>query len=197
LTAPATSERLTITVAEGLTVSAIFVTSAEAWACYVLAHGAGAGMTHPFLEAVASELGDRGIATLRYNFPFVERRSKRPDSPAIAHATIQAAVMKAREIAPELPLIAGGKSFGGRMTSQAQASSPLPAVRGLADLDHLRSLDERLGERATLVELQDADHSFHVPARTGRKDGDVRAELLNALTAWTRGSSRDPLETVS
>ena len=180
---PATSERLTITVAEGLTVSAISIRPTEASACYVLAHGAG----HPFLEAVASELGDRGIASLRYNFPFVERRSKRPDPPALAHATVRAAVMKAREIAPELTLVAGGKSFGGRMTSQAQASSPLPAVRGLADLDHLRSLDERLGERATLVELQDADHSFHVPARTGRKDGDVRAKLLNALTAWTRG----------
>ena len=177
-----------------------------------------------FLEAVASELGDRGIASLRYNFPFVERRSKRPDPPALAHATVRAAVMKAREIAPELPLVAGGKSFGGRMTSQAQASSPLPAVLGLvflgfplhaakrpsaeraahlfdaqipmlflqgtrddlADLDHLRPVCERLGERATLVEVQDADHSFHVPARTGRKDGDVRAELLNALTAWTR-----------
>ena len=213
-----------ITVAEGLCVSALFVRPAMASACYVLAHGAGAGMTHPFLEAVASELDDRGIATLRYNFPFVERRSKRPDPPALAHATVRAAVTKAREIAPELPLVAGGKSFGGRMTSQAQASSPLPAVRGLvflgfplhaakrpsaeraahlfdaqipmlflqgtrddlADLDHLRSLCERLGERATLIEVQDADHSFHVLARTGRKDGDVRAELLNALTAWTR-----------
>jgi predicted alpha/beta-hydrolase family hydrolase len=95
-------------VAEGLTVSAISTRPTEAWACYVLAHGAGAGMTHPFLEAVASELGDQGIASLRYNFPFVERRSKRPDPPALAHATVRAAVMNAREIAPELPLVAGG-----------------------------------------------------------------------------------------
>src|SRR5215204_2225686 len=98
-------------------------------------------MAPPFLEAVASELADRGIATLRYNFPFVERRSKRPDPPALSHATVRAAVTKAREIAPELPLVAGGKSFGGRMTSQAQASSPLPAVRSVSRVSASRPSD--------------------------------------------------------
>ena len=99
--------------------------AAGARCCYVLAHGAGAGMTHPFMAAVADELAERGIATLRYQFPYMEQGSKRPDPPALAQATVRAAVAKAGELAPDLPLIAGGKSFGGRMTSQAQAAAPL------------------------------------------------------------------------
>jgi predicted alpha/beta-hydrolase family hydrolase len=189
-----------------------------------MAHGAGAGMNHAFMAAVAEELAQRGIATLRYQFPYMERGSKRPDSPKVAHAAVRAAVAEAGRLVPGLPLVAGGKSFGGRMTSQAQAASPLPGVRGLAflgfplhpagkpsddraahllevrmpmlflqgtrdelaDLRLLRPVIDRLGERATLELLEDADHSFHVPARTGRKDAEVRAGMLDAFAQWTR-----------
>ena len=98
---------------------------------YVLAHGAGAGMRHPFLESISQRLAERSIATLRYQFPYMEQRARRPDSPAVAAATVRAAVMEAARVAPGLPLVAGGKSFGGRMTSTAQAEAPLPGVRGL------------------------------------------------------------------
>jgi predicted alpha/beta-hydrolase family hydrolase len=101
---------------------------------YVLAHGAGAGMRHPFLETIAQHLGERGIATFRYQFPYMERRARRPDPPAVAAATVRAAVAAAARAAPGLPLVAGGKSFGGRMTSTAQADAPLPGVRGLVFL---------------------------------------------------------------
>jgi predicted alpha/beta-hydrolase family hydrolase len=106
----------------------------KARACFVFAHGAGAGMSHPFMEQIATGLHDRGIATLRYQFPFMEKGSKRPDSPAIAQAAVRAAVAEARKRCRGLPLVAGGKSFGGRMTSQAQASSPLDGVQGLVFL---------------------------------------------------------------
>lgn len=91
-------------------------------------------MTHPFLEAVAAELADRGMATFRYQFPYMEKRSRRPDPPKIAEAAVRAAVKQAALLAPGLPLFAGGKSFGGRMTSQAQAHEPLPGVRGIVFL---------------------------------------------------------------
>ncbi len=107
---------------------------AGARCCYVLAHGAGAGMAHPFMAAIADELAECGIATLRYQFPYMEHGGKRPDPPALAQATVRAAAAKAGELVRGLPLIAGGKSFGGRMTSQAQAASPLDGVRGLAFL---------------------------------------------------------------
>jgi predicted alpha/beta-hydrolase family hydrolase len=203
-------------------VSGLLQAPPKARACYVLAHGAGAGMRHPFMTAIAEGLGQRGIATLRYQFPYMEHGSKRPDGPAIAHATVRAAVAEMSRLAPELVLIAGGKSFGGRMTSQAQATSPLPGVRGIAflgfplhpagrpsdergrhlfdvripmlflqgardQLAHpqlLRVLVEQLGGRATLNLFSDADHSFHVPARAGRSDSDVRAEMLDALETW-------------
>ena len=100
----------------------------------MLAHGAGAGMTHPFMVAAAAGLAERRIATLRYQFPYMERGSKRPDPPKLAHAAVRAAVAEAAKRLPDMPLIAGGKSFGGRMTSQAQAAAPLPGVRGLAFL---------------------------------------------------------------
>src|SRR2546430_1721816 len=106
----------------------------RARACYVLAHGAGAGMAHPFMERVAAELGERAIATLRYQFPYMEQGGKRPDPPKLAQATVRAAVAAAGNLRPALALIAGGKSFGGRMTSQAQAASPLPGVHGLVFL---------------------------------------------------------------
>ena len=194
----------------------------NARACYVMAHGAGAGMTHPFMESVAKGLASRGIATLRYNFPYMERGSKRPDTPKIAHAAVREAVAEAASAAPKLPLFAGGKSFGGRMTSQAQAIEPLPGVRGLvflgfplhapgnpssergdhladvkvpmlflqgsrddfAQMDLLKPLVKKLGSRATLHTFEDADHSFHVPARAGRKDSEVREEMLDALATW-------------
>ncbi len=101
---------------------------------YVLAHGAGAGMRHPFLEAIAQRLAERSIATLRYQFLYMEQRARRPDPPAVAAATVRAAVMEAARVAPGLPLVAGGKSFGGRMTSTAQAEAPLAGVRGLVFL---------------------------------------------------------------
>jgi predicted alpha/beta-hydrolase family hydrolase len=214
-----------ITVEETGQVSGLLLAPPRARACYVLAHGAGAGMTHPFMAAVAAELAQRDIATLRYQFPYMERRSKRPDPPSVAHATVRAAVAEARRLLPELPLVAGGKSFGGRMTSQAQAVAPLQGVRGLAFLGfplhpagrpsqdrakhlfdvatpmlflqgtrdalaeqgQLEPLCTALGARATLKLFQDADHSFHVPARTGRKDSDVRSEMLDALAAWIDG----------
>jgi predicted alpha/beta-hydrolase family hydrolase len=210
---------VTITVDETRRVSGLLQAPPRARACYVVAHGAGAGMTHPFMAAIAEGLAERGIATLRYLFPYMEQGSKRPDSPKLAQATVRAAVTEAACLVPDLALFAGGKSFGGRMTSQAQAASPLPGVRGLvflgfplhppgqpsqerakhlfevqipmlflqgtrdefAKLELLRSLIEQLGSRATLKLFQEADHSFHVPARTGRKDSEVRAELLDAL----------------
>ena len=112
-------------------VSALLVRPPDARLLYVLAHGAGAGMRHSFLESIAQRLAERGIATLRYQFPYMERRAGRPDPPAVAAATVRAAVMEATRVAPGLPLVAGGKSFGGRMTSTAQAEAPLPGVRGL------------------------------------------------------------------
>src|SRR5215471_18570736 len=121
---------VTITVNEAQRVSGLFQSPQKPLACYVLAHGAGAGMTHPFMAAVTKGLAERQIATLRYQFPYMERGSKRPDVPELAHATVRAAVLEASRLAPDLALLAGGKSFGGRMTSQAQAASPLPGVRG-------------------------------------------------------------------
>ncbi|MEA2881189.1 MAG: uncharacterized protein QOH32_408 [Bradyrhizobium sp.] len=115
-------------------VSALLLCPENARACLVLAHGAGAGMSHPFMEMVATGLAARGIATLRYQFPYMEKGSKRPDAPAVAHAAVRTAVAEAARRCPQLPLIAGGKSFGGRMTSQAQAIAPLPGVRGLVFL---------------------------------------------------------------
>src|SRR5215204_4464614 len=115
-------------------VSGLFLNPPRAWACFVLAHGAGAGMTHSFLESLSAGLGERGVATLRYQFPFVEQGGKRPNRPSVAHATVRAAVAKASELCPSLPLVAGGRSFGGRMTSQVEAASTLPGVRGLVFL---------------------------------------------------------------
>src|SRR6266851_9394357 len=189
-------------------VSGLLLAPPEAWACYVLAHGAGAGMAHPFMAAIADGLGERSIATLRYQFPYMEQGSKRPDPPKVAHATVRVAVLEAARLSPGLALFAGGKSFGGRMTSQAQAAVPLPGVRGLvflgfplhppghpseergkhlfdvqipmlflqgtrddfASLQLLEPLAQELGARAALKLFDDADHSFHVPARSGRKD---------------------------
>ena len=216
------AKSVTITVSDTTRVSGLMQKPPHARACYVLAHGAGAGMDHPFMENVARGLASRGIATLRYQFPYMERGSKRPDPPPLAQATVRAAVAEAQRLLPDTALIAGGKSFGGRMTSQAQAKAPLEGVHGLAFLgfplhpngrpsqdraehlfeiqipmlflqgtrDNLASLDQlkpackQLGKRATLKLFADADHSFHVPARTGRKDAQVLDEVLDALAAW-------------
>jgi uncharacterized protein len=213
---------VTISIDDTQRVSGLLQVPPGARACYVLAHGAGAGMAHPFLAAIAAELAARGIATLRYQFPYMERGGRRPDPPRLAHAAVRAAVGEAVRRVPDLPLVAGGKSFGGRMTSQAQALSPLSGVRGLAFLgfplhaagapsqergkhlfdvhipmlflqgtrdklaerDQIEPLCATLGARATLTLFADADHSFHVPARTGRKDRDVLNEVADAFAAW-------------
>jgi predicted alpha/beta-hydrolase family hydrolase len=217
-----TPEPVTIDIDDGARVSGLLGLPPGARTCYVFAHGAGAGMAHPFMAAVAAGLHARGVATLRYQFPYMERRAKRPDPPALAHAAVRAAAAEAARRAPGCVLVAGGKSFGGRMTSQAQALAPLAGVRGLAflgfplhpagkpsderarhladvrvpmlflqgsrdalaDLGLLRPVVERLGERALLRVFDDADHSFRVPARSGRRDADVMRELLDALAAW-------------
>ena len=112
----------------------LLVAPRGARALLVLAHGAGAGMRHPFLATIAQALGERGVATYRYEFLYMEKRSGRPDPPAVAEARVREAVIDAAKVAPGLPVFAGGKSFGGRMTSQAQAHEPLPGVHGLAFL---------------------------------------------------------------
>jgi predicted alpha/beta-hydrolase family hydrolase len=128
------AQSLKLDIANAASVSALLLRPNDARGCFVFAHGAGAGMAHPSMETVATGLCDRGIATLRYQFPYMEQGSRRPDAPAVAHAAVRAAVKEAARCCAGLPLIAGGKSFGGRMTSQAQAIAPLPGVRGLAFL---------------------------------------------------------------
>jgi predicted alpha/beta-hydrolase family hydrolase len=213
---------LTLEVDASTSVSALLDAPAKARALYVLAHGAGAGMTHPFMAAAAHGFEARGIAVLRYQFAYMERGSRRPDPPALAHAAVRAAVAQAARLMPGVPLFAGGKSFGARMTSQAQAAAPLPGVRGLvflgfplhpagkpsieraahladvavpmlflqgsrdtlAELPLLRPVVTQLGSRATLEVFEDADHSFHVPVRSGRTDAQVMQALLDAAAAW-------------
>jgi uncharacterized protein len=115
-------------------VPGILLRPPDAWLLYVLAHGAGAGMRHRFMEAIAQALAARGIATLRYEFPYISAQSRRPDPPTVLQATVRAAVAEAARLAPDLPLVAGGKSLGGRMTSGAQAGEPLPGVGALVFL---------------------------------------------------------------
>ena len=209
-------------------VSGLLNLGAESKACFVVAHGAGAGMLHPFMANLATDLGKRGIATLRYQFPYMEKHGRRPDPPVLCHATVRAAVEAARALLPALPLFAGGKSFGGRMTSQAQAANPLPGVRGLAFLgfplhppkqpsdsraahllkvqvpvlflqgardlyaepELLNPLITLLAERATLMLLPDADHSFHVPARSAFTDAQINDDLINGLAGWIGAVAR-------
>ena len=216
------ADPVAISVDPERTVSGLWERPAGARAALLLAHGAGAGMAHRSMAAIAAGLAERGVATLRYNFPYMERGSRRVDAPPLAHATVRAAVGEAARLAPELPLFAGGRSFGGRMTSQAQAAEALAGVRGLvffafplhppgkpgveraahladvavpmlflqgthdefAELDLLRATVAGLGARATLRLLEAADHSFHAPAKTGRKDAEVLAEALDAARAW-------------
>jgi hypothetical protein len=217
-----TPQALKLETGSAGTVSALLLRPEAARTCFVFAHGAGAGMTHTFMERVAAGLCDRDVATFRYQFPYMERGSRRPDTPGVAHAVVRAAVEEAARRCPGLALFAGGKSFGGRMTSQAQAISPLPGVRGLAFLGFplhpagkpsdtrarhlgdvhlpmlfiqgtrdklaepplLQALVKRLGASASLYPVLEADHSFHVLARSGRNDEDVMREVVNALVTW-------------
>jgi len=189
---------------------------------YVFAHGAGAGMQHPFMVRASEALGRHGIATHRYEFPYMKAGKSRPDSPAVAEAAVREAVREAAKKAPAARLLAGGKSFGGRMTSQAQAREPLPGVRGLvffgfplhppgrpgveraehlsaieipmlflqgtrdefATLDLLQGVVKRLGNRATLHLIEEGDHSFKVPKRSGKTESDVLEELATTIQQW-------------
>ena len=200
----------------------VLIAPPHARALYVLAHGAGAGMKHPFLERIAQSLAAHNVATFRYEFPYMQAGKNRPDSPAVAQAAVRAAVVDAARVAPGLPIIAGGKSFGGRMTSQAQGAEPMPGVRGLAflgfplhppgrpgveraehlsaieipmlflqgtrdefaTLDLLRGVVKRLGSRATLHLIEEGDHSFKVPKRTGKTESDVLEELATTIQQW-------------
>jgi predicted alpha/beta-hydrolase family hydrolase len=216
------AQSVSIALSDAQRVSGLLQVPADPRACYVFAHGAGAGMTHAFMAAIADGLAERGVATLRYQFLYMEQGSKRPDPPKLAHAAVRAAVSEAARQLPGIPLFAGGKSFGGRMTSQAQAASALPGVRGLvflgfplhpagkpsserakhlsdvqvpmlflqgtrdelAELALLEPVCAELGARATLKIIEHADHSFHVLARSGRKDAEVRVDVLDAVSAW-------------
>jgi predicted alpha/beta-hydrolase family hydrolase len=219
-----TVDQLTIQVDASHSVSGLLQVPGRAFACMVLAHGAGAGMTHRFMAAVADGLAARGVATLRFQFPYMEAGSKRPDRPPLAHATVRAAVASATRLTANLPLFSGGKSFGARMTSQAQAEAPLPGVRGLtffgfplhpaskpsdergrhladvkvpmlfvqgtkdalADTKLLVPMVQALGVGATLKLIEAADHSFHVPVRSGRTDEQVLVEVLDDVASWVR-----------
>ena len=216
------AKRIQFTVENDVEVSALLMRPEDARWLLVLAHGAGAGMAHPFLEKLANELATAGIATFRYHFPYMEKRRRVPDSPALLTATVARAVRIATEEAPELPLLAGGKSMGGRMTSQAAAQQSLPGVRGLvffgfplhppgrpgtqradhlmkvgtpmlflqgtrdefADLTLLRPICEKLSSRATLHIIDNADHSFHVPKKSGKSDSEVLGELVQTVGDW-------------
>ncbi len=217
----------TVTLADGATVSALWQKPKDAKAVLVLAHGAGAGMAHRHMAATADGLEARGVAVLRYNFAYMEKGSKRPDSPPLAHAAVRAAVAHAAKLSGGLPLFAGGRSFGARMTSQAQALEPLPGVAGLvffawplhppgkpgaeraehlasvkvpmlflqgskdefAETPLLKSMVKSLGRRAKLHLVEHADHSFHAPAKSGRKDAEVMDEILDAAVAWILAQS--------
>jgi predicted alpha/beta-hydrolase family hydrolase len=220
-------EKVTIGLGAGESVSGLWLRPAKARTCLVLAHGAGAGMAHKSMAALADGLAERDVATLRYQFSYMERGSKRPDPPAVAHAAVRAACAKAAALAGALPLCAGGKSFGGRMTSQAQAAAPLPGVRGLvffafplhpagkpsvsradhlakvalpmlflqgtrdalAEFELLEPVVGALGSRAKLTLAPDADHAFHVPARSGRNDKDILGALLDDASAWMKAQT--------
>jgi predicted alpha/beta-hydrolase family hydrolase len=217
-----TATALKIEVPDFGEVSGLWQAPARPSTCLALAHGAGAGMTHRSMVAIADGLESFGVATFRFQFPYMEKGGRRPDGPAVAHATVRAAAAEARVRAQGLPLFAGGRSFGGRMTSQAQSLAPLPGVRGLvffafplhpagkpsltraehlalievpmlflqgsndalARLDLLQDTVAHLKGRATLEVIADADHAFHVPVRTGRKDADVLVAALKTAVAW-------------
>jgi uncharacterized protein len=216
------SELLQFQVEGAAEVSALLLRAKNPGWLLVLAHGAGAGMTHLFMENLSNELSAAGVATFRYQFPYMEQHRRAPDPPAILAATVAAAVHAAKQAAPGLPLLAGGKSMGGRMTSQAAARHPLDGVQGLvffgfplhppdrpgtkraehlakvtipmlflqgtrdtfADLNLLRPICAKLGERATLHIIESADHSFHVLKSSKRSDADILRELAETTASW-------------
>jgi predicted alpha/beta-hydrolase family hydrolase len=205
-----------------ISLSAIVMNPPKARACFVFAHGAGAGMSHSFMEQVAANLYAAGVATFRFQFPYMEAGKRRPDSPATAGSAVRAAVAEARRHNRNIPIFAGGKSFGGRMTSQAQAEASMRGVKGIAIIgfplhpsgkpsiaraDHLATIkspllfiqgtrdklaDPRLlqavlrglGPTATVHLIDQADHAFHIPKRTGRDDSEILAEVCRTLTRW-------------
>ncbi|MGE0160235.1 MAG: alpha/beta family hydrolase [Gemmatimonadales bacterium] len=217
----ATEHRFLATQSSG-DVSAILLRPERSRSLYVFAHGAGAGMRHAFMEAAASRLASAGVASFRFNFPFTEAGKGGPNPEPVLLKTVRSAVAEARRLAPGLPLFAGGKSMGGRMTSKAAAAEALPDVRGLAffgfplhapgkvsdargahlaevglpmlflqgtrdklaDLELLQPLLDRVRPRLTLHVVEEADHGFHVPKRTGRTDEDVLSELCSTFAAW-------------
>ena len=205
------------------TVSALLMKPKDAFCLLLFAHGAGADMRHHFMEDMSQELASLGVATLRYQFPYTEKGLKRPDPRPILLATVRSAVALANDVSDGLPLLAGGKSMGGRMTSLAASEEPLPDVQGivffgfplhpagqpsteraehlakvkvpmlflqgtrdtLADLSLLKPICKELGKRATLHLIDQADHSFHVPKRSGKNDADVLVELTKTVAEWS------------
>ncbi|MBR0820068.1 alpha/beta family hydrolase [Bradyrhizobium liaoningense] len=166
------------------TVSAILTQPDNARACYVLAHGAGAGMRHASMDRIAAGLADRGIATFRFNFPYMEKKQGRPDQPAVAHAATRAAVAEAARLCPGLKLVAGGKSFGGRMTSQAQSKTPLPDVKGLAFLGFPLHADKKpSAERAQHLAHVEIPMLFLQGTRDGLADLGLLRPVIDALGA--------------
>jgi predicted alpha/beta-hydrolase family hydrolase len=197
-------ELLSFSVDDGLRVSARLALPPAARACYVLAHGAGAGMEHPFMSAVAARLAERGVATLRYQFPYMERRARRPDPPALCHATVRAAVAECAQAQAQqplpgvrglaflgFPLHPAGRPADSRAEHLSRVDIPLLFLQGtrdaLAERPLLEALLARLGARASASWLEDADHAFHVPARSGRNDAQVMSTLLESLCKWLEG----------
>lgn len=172
-------DAMKISVPDGY-VSGLLLRPDRAKALYLFAHGAGAGMTHQGMSAIAEALAVRGIATLRYQFPFMEKGTRRPDRPTVAHVTVRAAAEQATTLAPDLPLYAGGRSFGGRMTSQAQAQSPLSGVQGLAFLGFPL-------HPANKPSINRAEHLARVQIPmlfvSGARDGLADLELLRPVIA--------------
>ena len=220
---------LRIALPDGTAVSGLALVPGAAKAGLVLAHGAGAGMSHPFMAAVVERLAERGVATLRYQFPYIEKGTRHPDPPNVAQVTVHAAVAEAARQLPDIPLFAGGKSFGGRMTSEAQAGAALARIIGLVFLgfplhpakrpsasraqhlvdvripmlflqgtrdalaqpDLLAQVIAGLGDQATLKSFSEADHSFHVPKRSGSTDALVLAEVCDTVSAWVETVAGD------
>ncbi len=206
------------------TVSALLQSPSEAECLLVLAHGAGAGMRHRFLQSICEKLGELHIATLRYQFPYMEQGKKRPDQKPVLYDTVRAAIDCASKVSDGLPLFAGGKSMGGRMTSNAAAEKPLDTLRGIiflgfplhppgklgteradhlkrvtspmlflqgtkdefAELTLLKPVCKDLGSLSTLHLFEEANHSFHVPKKSGKTDADMMNELAGTIRDWTR-----------
>jgi len=203
-------------------VAGLLLRPPTATALYLFGHGAGAGMRHPFMEAASFALAARNIATLRYEFPYMAAGRRMPDRHGTLVDTVRAAATTALQLAPDLPLFAGGKSMGGRMTSTAAAGAPLVGARGivfygfplhrpgdesdaradhladvslpmlflqgtrdrLAEIERVRRVCERLGSRATLHEVEGADHGFSVLRRSGRTGAGVQEEMADAVAGW-------------